>query len=176
MKQQNKWHCTLEFEWLALFKFYQYLLMSAITSGAELERYLLAYDSDCGPCTRFRRAVGFLDTYGKLDFKSLLRADEEGLLDKIPLNVRHRSFHLIGPDGKVASGANALPKLVSLLPAGIVLSNFLTSAPGGLKATEFVYSVASRLHNTASCNYKPGQQTVQTKRLEILHGNFGFLR
>lgn len=141
----------------------------------QLKRYLLAYDSDCGPCTRFRRAVGFLDTYGKFEFMSLEHADEEGHLDTIPMSLRHRSFHLVAPDGRTLSGANALPKLVSLLPAGTILSGILTSAPGGLKATAFVYSVASRLHDTGSCQYKPGQSHTHEKWSEVLEPR-GFLK
>ena len=48
-------------------------------------KYILAYDVDCGPCTRFRRIVDILDKYEKIDFISLTKADQEGLLDKIPV-------------------------------------------------------------------------------------------
>ena len=47
-------------------------------------KYILAYDSDCGPCTRFRHIVEILDKYERIDFVLLTKADEEGLLDEIP--------------------------------------------------------------------------------------------
>jgi predicted DCC family thiol-disulfide oxidoreductase YuxK len=50
-------------------------------------KYILAYDADCGPCTKFRRIVDILDKYERIDFISLTKADEEGLLDNIPVNV-----------------------------------------------------------------------------------------
>jgi len=47
-------------------------------------KYILAYDSDCGPCTRFRHIVEILDKYERIDFVLLTKADEECLLDEIP--------------------------------------------------------------------------------------------
>jgi hypothetical protein len=39
--------------------------------------------------------VDILDKYEKIDFISLTKADQEGLLDKIPVHQRYKSFHLI---------------------------------------------------------------------------------
>ena len=122
-----------------------------------MRRYLLAFDADCGPCTRFKGIVDFLDTYRRFDFKSLVEADEEGFLDTIPKSVRHRSFHLVTPSGRVSSGAEALPNLVALLPSGGPISRLITSAPGGLRTVGFVYAIFSRLHDTGSCAYKSRQ-------------------
>ncbi len=117
-------------------------------------RYLLVYDGDCGPCTKFKRAIDFLDTYRKLDYLSLVEADEKGVLDSVPPNLWHRSFHLVSPEGMVLSGAKALPGLIGLLPTGRPISRLMVLAPGGLSAISFVYSVFSRLHDTGSCRYK----------------------
>lgn len=125
-----------------------------------MPRHLLVYDSDCGPCTRFKRAIGFLDVHREFSFMSLTRADLDGYLDGIRPSVRHRSFHLLTPDGRILSGAKALPTLVRLLPTGALLSKAITTAPGGLRATAFVYEVASRRHDSGSCRYKPGQAVV----------------
>jgi predicted DCC family thiol-disulfide oxidoreductase YuxK len=48
-----------------------------------LSRYILAYDADCGPCTRFARVVDSLDKSGIIEFISLSIADQKGLLDRI---------------------------------------------------------------------------------------------
>jgi len=66
-------------------------------------RYILAYDADCGPCIRFKHVVDILDKYEKIDFISLVKADQEGLLDKIPIHQRYKSFHLIFPKGETKS-------------------------------------------------------------------------
>jgi len=61
-------------------------------------KYILAYDADCGPCTRFRHAVDIFDIYQKINFISLAEADQKGLLEKIPASMRYKSFHLISPN------------------------------------------------------------------------------
>ncbi len=121
-----------------------------------VSRYLFVYDADCGPCSRFKRAIDFLDAYGRLEYSSLMEADEEGVLNGIPHNLRHRSFHLISPAGMVLSGAKALSSLIGLLPSGRAISKFIFLTPGGVSTMSFVYSVFSRLHNTGSCGDKPG--------------------
>jgi predicted DCC family thiol-disulfide oxidoreductase YuxK len=57
-------------------------------------RYTLAYDTDCGPCTRFAHIVNSLDKHEKIDFIPLVVADQQGLLDSISAPLRYRSFHL----------------------------------------------------------------------------------
>ena len=141
-----------------------------------MRRYVLAYDADCGPCTRFRRAVGFLDTYGRMDYMSLNDAEVEGLLDNIPIPMSHRSFHLVSPEGGALSGAEALPELVRLLPSGTLMSKMMTKAPGGMRAIAFAYGVASRLHDVGSCKYRPGQAHAHVSAAEILPHRLGALR
>lgn len=121
-----------------------------------MERFVLAYDADCGPCTQFKRLVGFLDVRRQIDSIPLIQADSEGLLASVPVSLRHRSFHLVAPDGNVLSGATAIPTLVGLLPGGRFASRVMTSAPGGIRTVGFVYAVLSRLHDAGSCSYKPG--------------------
>lgn len=120
-------------------------------------KYLVAYDSDCGPCTRFKRTIEFLDSYGRFEFVSLSRAEEEGFLNEVPAYLRKRSFHLIASDGRTLSGAKALPKLISALPCGRYFSKILLGVPGGFRAIGFVYGVLSRLHDSGSCTFKTEQ-------------------
>ena len=47
-------------------------------------KYILAYDADCAPYTRFRNSVDILDKYKKIDFMLLTEADQKCLLDVIP--------------------------------------------------------------------------------------------
>jgi hypothetical protein len=70
-------------------------------------RYTLAYDADCGPCTRFAHIVNSLDKHEKIDFIPLVVADQHGLLDGISAPLRYRSFHLISPNGEAKSGCEA---------------------------------------------------------------------
>jgi predicted DCC family thiol-disulfide oxidoreductase YuxK len=133
---------------------------------AEKTRYTLAYDEDCGPCTKFKRAIEFFDAHDAIEFVSLVQANELGLLDAIPEHLRFRSFHLIAPTGRVESGANALRGLIRLLPSGWLASEFIFSTPSGRRLATFAYSSLSRLHDRSSCR----------PETSLIHGREGIQR
>jgi len=114
--------------------------------------FVLAYDADCGPCARFKDTVKFLDTYGRISYLALSEAESKGLLDSLPPALRFASFHLIDPEGRVSSGSNAIPKLLSLLPGGWVPSAALRMNPVASRSMRLVYTVLSSLHNSGSCS------------------------
>jgi predicted DCC family thiol-disulfide oxidoreductase YuxK len=91
-------------------------------------KYILVYDPDCGPYTRFRRIVDILDKYERIDFISLTKADQEGLLDKIPVHQRYKSFHLIFPKNETKSGSEALLELIAILPGGKIISPIINNS------------------------------------------------
>jgi predicted DCC family thiol-disulfide oxidoreductase YuxK len=123
-------------------------------------RYILAYDADCGPCTRFRHAVDIFDIYQKIDFISITEADRKGLLDKISASMRYKSFHLIFPDREeVKSGSDALIKLIAILPGGRVIYPIINYLPGGKQIVHFVYTKFSRLHDMGSCSINNNGKT-----------------
>jgi predicted DCC family thiol-disulfide oxidoreductase YuxK len=114
--------------------------------------YLLAYDAACGPCSRFKAVVDFLDARGVIEFISLGQAEEAGLLESVSPSVRYDSFHLIGPGRRALSGADALlPLLGLLLPRGGGITRVLEAIPGCSRAISFGYSMVSRLHYTGAC-------------------------
>ncbi len=117
------------------------------------DQYVLIYDSDCGICVKFRRLVDFLDPREKLEFSSLLDADAGGLLSSIPIALRHKSFHFRLRDGKILSGAEAVPELMRQLPGGVLLSKFAKRTTIGMKSVRFLYGNISRLHRSDSCDY-----------------------
>lgn len=119
-----------------------------------MEHHLLVYDADCGPCSKFKGSVDWLNIYNRLHFISLTDADNKGLLNSIPRWRRHKSFHLISPGDKISSGANAIPVLLTLLPLGGFASSLILRFPPGRQIVNFVYSTLSRLHDTGSCGYK----------------------
>jgi predicted DCC family thiol-disulfide oxidoreductase YuxK len=114
-------------------------------------KYILAYDADCGPCTRFRNIVDILDKYEKIDFMPLTEADQKGLLDMIPAPLRYNSFHLIAPNGEPKSGSEALLELIVILPGGKMISSTINCFPGGKHIVRFIYQRFSRLHDRSSC-------------------------
>ena len=133
-----------------------------IQSVQASKRPLLVYDVDCGACARFKRAVEFLDPRGLMDFISIERAQDLGLLEALSNQRMHASFHLIKSDEDVESGAEAFPSLVRMLPLGWLTSKMLASTPGGPRATAWVYSTAARLHGRACERGSPRSETVGT--------------
>jgi predicted DCC family thiol-disulfide oxidoreductase YuxK len=114
--------------------------------------YLLAYDAGCGPCSRFKALVSFLDARGRLDYASLGEADKAGALAAVEPATRYSSFHLVSAGRDTWSGADALLPLVRvLLPGGEALTMALEGVPGFRRAIAFGYAALSRLHDSGSC-------------------------
>jgi len=115
--------------------------------------YILAYDADCGPCTRFAHIVDRLDRNKRIDFTSLTVADQLGMLDRISAPLRYRSFHLISPTGEAKSGSEALLDLIAIiLPGGKIISPIINHLPGGKLIVRFIYNRFSKLHDRGSCH------------------------
>jgi len=115
-------------------------------------KYILAYDADCGPCTRFAHVVNSFDKYKKIDFMSLTIADQEGLLDRIPVTIRFRSFHLIVPNEEIKSGSEGLLELIAILLGGKVISQIINYVPAGKLIVRFIYNRFSKIHDRGSCS------------------------
>jgi len=124
-------------------------------------KYILAYDADCGPCTKFSHIVDAIDRQGKIDFISLVNADQKGLLDSIPPNLRYKSFHLIFfPGGVAKSGAEGFLELIAILPAGKIISSIINYFPGGKRIVRFIYGRFSKLHSVRSCSLNNGSSDI----------------
>ncbi len=115
-------------------------------------KYILAYDANCGPCTRFMHVVDFLDKGEKIDFISLTIANQQGLLDKISTALRFKSFHLLFPNGEAKSQYEALLELIAILSGGKIISPIINYFPGGKLIVRFIYNRFSRLHDMGSCH------------------------
>lgn len=119
-----------------------------------MANHILAYDVDCGPCTRFKHIVDLLDAGHRIDFLSLFEADKLGLLNGIPRPIRYTSFHLICPDGEILSGGDGLVRLVAILPLGNQISKLIALTPGGEWMIRLLYKTFSRFHDSPTCGTK----------------------
>ena len=109
--------------------------------------------------------MGRLDIYHKIDFVSLTKADQKGLLDKIPASMRYISFHLICQNGEVKSGSDGLINLLAILPGGrIIFSPIINYFPGAKQIVHFIYTKASKLHDRGSCRVSYNQNRNETPR------------
>lgn len=115
--------------------------------------YTLVYDSGCGSCMLFKDAVELLDAKRAMEYIGLVDAESSGRLDAVDPALRQRSFHLISPNGRVWSGAGALPGLAVFLPGGRILSRALSDCPPAFASASFVYAALSRRHDSGSCGH-----------------------
>ena len=113
---------------------------------------MLAYDDGCGPCTKFKALIEFVDVRRRIRFVSLRQADGTGALSSVEPSMRYRSFHLAMSGEAVLSGSDALLPLMRLLsPMGALAWTSLESIPGLRRSVSFLYSTVSRLHGRAAC-------------------------
>jgi predicted DCC family thiol-disulfide oxidoreductase YuxK len=94
--------------------------------------HALLYDRDCGFCTWVTDVILRWDSRGDRRLRPVALQDPEGtaLLPGLSEDQRMASFHLVGPDGAVRSGGEALAALTGLLPAGTPLQLVLNTTPG----------------------------------------------
>jgi predicted DCC family thiol-disulfide oxidoreductase YuxK len=130
------------------------------TLASRAHEFVLAYDADCGPCSRFKGVVELFDARRRMGFVSLRSAESSGLLADIAPASRYSSFHLIRPASGAArddvtwSGSEALLPLIRLLsPWGRATSRIIEGTPGGVTAVSFAYSMLARLHR--ACSLEP---------------------
>ena len=130
-----------------------------------MSNYVLVYDANCAPCRRFKHIVDNLDVYQSIHFISLIKADEQGLLERIPQSIRFKSFHLLSPNGDILSGPEALLELIRVLPLGHVISKFILLVPGGRQLTKALYFMCSRLHDKGSCHIENNHRSSDSTKL-----------
>ncbi|HXT84990.1 MAG TPA: DCC1-like thiol-disulfide oxidoreductase family protein [Verrucomicrobiae bacterium] len=116
-----------------------------------MQKYLIAYDIDCGPCNKFKKLVDTLDLYNNIDFVSIFEADSKGLLKSIPPSKKYESFHLIFPTGKTESGSDAIIDLISIFPLGQPISKIIRILPANQNVIRYIYYLFSRLRDYSSC-------------------------
>jgi len=97
----------------------------------------MVYDHDCGLCRVVAALVLVADRRRRLVPLAMQDPEAAGLLAPVPTEARPRSWHLVAPDRRVASGGAAVPALCQLLPGFALLGVLCGAAPN---MTERVYA------------------------------------
>lgn len=79
---------------------------------------LVLYDGECGLCKWLLAGLLRLDRAERLRPVALQRPEAETLLADLDPAERMASMHVVSPAGTRASGGDALPSLLRLLPGG----------------------------------------------------------
>ncbi len=109
--------------------------------GASSGVHVLLYDADCGFC---RWAVGRVvrwDRGGRVRPCALQDPEAARWLAGLPQEVRMASWHLVDPQGRVASGGRAVAPLLRLLPFGAPLAALADAFP---RVTDAAYGWVAR--------------------------------
>ena len=99
--------------------------------------WALVYDHDCGVCRVVAALVLIADRRARLAPVPLQDPRSASLLASLPPPLRVRSWHLVDPRGRVASGGAGVPVLCRLLPGFGWLGLLSGAAPD---VTERIYA------------------------------------
>jgi predicted DCC family thiol-disulfide oxidoreductase YuxK len=103
----------------------------------------ILYDADCRFCRWSLSWVLRWDRGRRLEPVSLQDERALALLGEMPEAERMASWHLVGPDGSIASAGAAAPGLLRLLPGGGALAALADRAPGAVERA-YAWVVANR--------------------------------
>lgn len=121
-------------------------------SREEKGKYCLVYDGGCRLCTAFGIIVPRLDLYRRIVSVPFQEHD------MVPFLLQHMnasgvfsSFHLITPQGEIASGEEALPLLLDLMPGGRAWSKAVGLLPFLKQLPVQLYRSATKAKKDLKC-------------------------
>ncbi|RMH41559.1 MAG: DUF393 domain-containing protein [Deltaproteobacteria bacterium] len=108
----------------------------ARTAHPPAERPLLVWDGDCGFCRRSAERIAH-QVGGRLDTAPYQRVADR--FPDIPVDSFRAAVHLIEPDGRVFTGAEAIYRALALRPGGGALHWCYRRLPGFAAASDLGY-------------------------------------
>lgn len=120
-------------------------------------RFVLLFDSDCGICSFFARAVKLIDLGGRIEAVPLSAPRADPWFAHASKEDRFGSFHVVRPSGERTSRGRALVALIGALPLGAGLARFVSAMPSAIGAAERLYDLVVRYRGfLAGLPTKPG--------------------
>ncbi len=104
--------------------------------------YKLLYDGECGPCVRFAAEVRRWDRQEAIELTPL--QDHFELDQSIPLEDLLREIHLLDREGAVFRGAEAIHRVLELVPQTRPM-RWMIESRAAKQTTRVVYSFMKRL-------------------------------
>ena len=102
------------------------------------DKHVLIYDSECSLCVRFKKALEFIDSDHKIQFRSLY--EQSVYVDFPELNQEEclETIHLITNDKKILTGSDVIQFLITLNP-GVKKFSWLIESESAEKAMNAFY-------------------------------------
>ena len=128
-----------------------------------MKRSVLLYDDDCGFCRWSVSKVLAWDRAHRIRAVALQTTEASELLGDMEASARMQSWHLVGPDGRVRSGGDAVAPLLRLLPGGGAAAPVVAAFPN---TTRRAYSWTAshrdrlgRIVGARACSVRPTQSS-----------------
>ncbi len=111
--------------------------------------YLLLYDGDCRVCTALARGLAFLDVRRRLRARPI--QESRGVLRSIPEAAVLDAAHAVAPDGRVTTGADAVPTVVGALLGAPRVESWLRSSRSSMALLTALYAFLVDLRGRLTC-------------------------
>jgi predicted DCC family thiol-disulfide oxidoreductase YuxK len=108
-----------------------------------LPPYMLLYDGDCRICTAQARLLLRYDSEQRIALLPLASPVAQARYPQIRPEDAQRWMHIVGPDGRIWRGADAVRLTLLLLPLGRVLGALLY-LPGAMRLARPLYDWFAR--------------------------------
>jgi predicted DCC family thiol-disulfide oxidoreductase YuxK len=105
------------------------------------ETVTVIFDDDCGFCRWSIDRLLRWDRGDRIHLVTLRSAEADRLLAGMPAERRYASWHLVTPDGHIASGGRAVAPLLRRLPGGAPIAAIASAMPG---PTDAAYRLVAR--------------------------------
>lgn len=109
----------------------------------------LLFDGDCRVCSSFARWIDVLDLRGAIRIRPI--QESRDLLQAVPPGSLLEAVHAVAPDGRVTTGSDALPLIVSALLDGPELEGLLRSSPHAMSALSRLYRFLVEFRGRLTC-------------------------
>jgi predicted DCC family thiol-disulfide oxidoreductase YuxK len=113
-----------------------------------LTRWKLLYDAECHFCTRFAELVGQFCPDDQIEIISIQDYHRQDPL--IPVDDLLAELHLLGDDGALLRGGDAIQKIVSIVPqVGPV--RWMATSRWGRRGAHLLYSALHAVTHCSGC-------------------------
>lgn len=110
----------------------------------------LLYDEECNYCNKFANIIEKFDN-GKI--KNISLQEHYKLYGTISIDDLLEEVHLLGKNGEVLKGSDAVNKIILLVPESKPF-RWLIESRWGKKGTDLLYGVIKRFRKCSKCKKK----------------------
>ncbi len=124
--------------------------------------YFVLYDGDCRICTAGARFLHLIDIHRNIRVQPIQKSMD--LLRSIPVDRVLEAAHAVAPDGRVTTGADAMPMLVGALLDVPRFEGRLRASKSSMACLTRLYEVLVGLRGRLTCVLPEASSAARTPR------------